>query len=170
MRRFFDPDAYRIVLFDQRGSGRSTPAGSLKDNSPAHLVADIERLREELGIDTWASCLAPLTFASHAYDDFHLLMPLFAAPAIYPQLILVPGAFVLIYIVGQFLQVLGEMLGHPTAVYPQQQVDSLVDPSRANRELVAEPVSRQMLAKSDMGIVASTVAILPGVDALNRWA
>ncbi|MDG1169088.1 MAG: 8-oxo-dGTP diphosphatase MutT, partial [Sulfitobacter sp.] len=35
-------------------------------------------LEEELGINTWASCLAPLTFASHAYDDFHLLMPLFA--------------------------------------------------------------------------------------------
>jgi 8-oxo-dGTP diphosphatase len=35
-------------------------------------------LKEEIGIDTWASCLAPLTFASHAYEDFHLLMPLFA--------------------------------------------------------------------------------------------
>ena len=41
-------------------------------------AALIRELREELGIDTWASCLAPLTFASHAYDDFHLLMPLFA--------------------------------------------------------------------------------------------
>lgn len=38
----------------------------------------IRELQEELGIDTWASCLAPLTFASHAYDGFHLLMPLFA--------------------------------------------------------------------------------------------
>ena len=37
----------------------------------------IRELHEELGIDTWASCLAPLTFASHAYSDFHLLMPLF---------------------------------------------------------------------------------------------
>ena len=41
-------------------------------------VALIRELQEELGIDTWASCLAPLTFASHSYDDFHLLMPLFA--------------------------------------------------------------------------------------------
>ena len=41
-------------------------------------VALIRELKEELGIDTWRSCLAPLTFASHAYDDFHLLMPLFA--------------------------------------------------------------------------------------------
>lgn len=38
----------------------------------------IRELDEELGINTWSSCLAPLTFASHAYDDFHLLMPLFA--------------------------------------------------------------------------------------------
>jgi len=41
-------------------------------------AALIRELQEELGIDTWASCLAPLTFASHGYDDFHLLMPLFA--------------------------------------------------------------------------------------------
>lgn len=41
-------------------------------------VALIRELDEELGINTWQSCLAPLTFASHSYDDFHLLMPLFA--------------------------------------------------------------------------------------------
>ncbi len=41
-------------------------------------AALIRELKEELDIDTWQSCLAPLTFASHAYDDFHLLMPLFA--------------------------------------------------------------------------------------------
>jgi 8-oxo-dGTP diphosphatase len=41
-------------------------------------VALIRELEEELGINTWASCLAPLTFASHSYEDFHLLMPLFA--------------------------------------------------------------------------------------------
>ena len=41
-------------------------------------AALIRELQEELGIDTWTSCLAPLTFASHAYEDFHLLMPLFA--------------------------------------------------------------------------------------------
>jgi len=41
-------------------------------------AALIRELKEELGIDTWQSCLAPLTFASHSYPDFHLLMPLFA--------------------------------------------------------------------------------------------
>ena len=55
-RRFFDPDAYDIVVFDQRGSGRSSPnaaddlAGSLVENTTPKLVGDIERLREHLGI------------------------------------------------------------------------------------------------------------------------
>jgi len=52
-RRFFDPSFWRIVIFDQRGGGRSTPLGEIADNSPDHLVADIERLRRELGIGAW---------------------------------------------------------------------------------------------------------------------
>ncbi len=53
MRRFHDPAHYRIVLFDQRGSGRSTPHADLTDNGTWELVADIERLRNHLGIDRW---------------------------------------------------------------------------------------------------------------------
>jgi len=53
MRRFHDPARYRIVLFDQRGSGRSTPHADLVDNTTWDLVADIERLREKLGIERW---------------------------------------------------------------------------------------------------------------------
>ena len=53
MRRFHDPSKYRIVLFDQRGSGRSTPHAELVDNTTWHLVADIEALREHLGIERW---------------------------------------------------------------------------------------------------------------------
>jgi proline iminopeptidase len=53
MRRFHDPKHYRIVLFDQRGSGRSTPHADLVDNTTWDLVADIERLREQLGIEKW---------------------------------------------------------------------------------------------------------------------
>jgi proline iminopeptidase len=52
-RRFFDPAFYRIVVFDQRGSGRSTPLGELTANTTAHLVADIERLRRLLEVDAW---------------------------------------------------------------------------------------------------------------------
>ncbi|WP_426754476.1 prolyl aminopeptidase [Myxococcus sp. Y35] len=52
-RRFFDPSAYRIILFDQRGCGRSTPHASLEENTTWHLVADMERLREHLGIAKW---------------------------------------------------------------------------------------------------------------------
>lgn len=53
MRRFHDPAKYRIVLFDQRGAGRSTPHADLVDNTTWDLVADIERIREMLGIEHW---------------------------------------------------------------------------------------------------------------------
>ncbi len=71
------------VLLAQRPEGKSMaglwefPGGKVEDGETPE-AALIRELHEELGIDTWASCLAPLTFASHAYDTFHLLMPLFA--------------------------------------------------------------------------------------------
>jgi proline iminopeptidase len=52
-RRFFDPDHYRIILFDQRGSGKSTPAAELKDNTTWDLVKDIETIRQHLNITDW---------------------------------------------------------------------------------------------------------------------
>ena len=52
-RRFFDPERYRIVLFDQRGCGKSKPHASLVDNTTWHLVSDIEALRTHLGIESW---------------------------------------------------------------------------------------------------------------------
>ncbi len=53
MRRYFDPDVYRVILFDQRGCGRSRPTASVEDNTTWHLVADIERLRTLFDIDDW---------------------------------------------------------------------------------------------------------------------
>jgi proline iminopeptidase len=52
-RRFFDPSAYRIILFDQRGCGQSRPFASLEDNTTWALVADMEKLREHLGVERW---------------------------------------------------------------------------------------------------------------------
>jgi proline iminopeptidase len=52
-RRFFDPEAYRVILFDQRGAGRSIPHASLDDNTTWHLVQDIEHIREHFGIEQW---------------------------------------------------------------------------------------------------------------------
>ena len=52
-RRFFDPEFFRIVLYDQRGAGHSTPVGEVTDNTTQRLVADIEVLRQYLGVDRW---------------------------------------------------------------------------------------------------------------------
>ena len=71
------------VLLTQRPPGKAMaglwefPGGKVETGETPE-AALIRELAEELGIDTWSSCLAPLTFASHAYPDFHLLMPLFA--------------------------------------------------------------------------------------------
>jgi proline iminopeptidase len=50
-RRYFDPETYHIILFDQRGAGRSRPLAELTENTTPHLIADIERLREHLRIE-----------------------------------------------------------------------------------------------------------------------
>ena len=75
-----DPDGR--VLLAQRPEGKSMaglwefPGGKVEaGETPEDAL--VRELHEELGIETWSSCLAPLTFASHTYDDFHLLMPLF---------------------------------------------------------------------------------------------
>jgi len=87
-------DADGRVLIARRPEGKPMaglwefPGGKVQDGETPEAAA-IREAREELGIDTRTSCLAPLVFASHAYDDFHLLMPLYAcrvwAGAIVPQ-------------------------------------------------------------------------------------
>ena len=80
-RRFFNPGVWRIVLFDQRGSGRSTPHAELKNNTTQHLIADIEKIRAHLGIErwvvfggSWGSTLALAYAAAHPQRCLSLIL------------------------------------------------------------------------------------------------
>ncbi|MEP3345113.1 MAG: prolyl aminopeptidase [Litoreibacter sp.] len=81
MRRYFDPNVYRIVLFDQRGCGRSRPHASVSDNTTQHLIRDIELIRETFGIDkwvvfggSWGATLSLLYAQSHPERAAHLVL------------------------------------------------------------------------------------------------
>ncbi|MWD27177.1 prolyl aminopeptidase [Aquicoccus sp. SCR17] len=81
MRRYFDPERYRVVLFDQRGCGRSKPHASVEDNTTWHLVADIELIRETLGIEawvafggSWGATLALIYAQAHPERVTHLIL------------------------------------------------------------------------------------------------
>jgi proline iminopeptidase len=81
MRRYFDPAIYRIVLFDQRGCGKSKPHASVENNTTWHLVADIEHIRETLGIQkwvvfggSWGATLALIYAQSHPDRALHLVL------------------------------------------------------------------------------------------------
>lgn len=80
-RRFYDPERFRIILFDQRGSGRSTPHASLEGNTSGKLVEDMEKIREHLGIDkwllfggSWGSTLALLYAQTHPQRVLGLIL------------------------------------------------------------------------------------------------
>lgn len=81
MRRFFDPAVYRIILFDQRGCGRSRPQASVAANTTWHLVADMERIRAELGLSrwllfggSWGATLALIYAQTHPGRVAHLIL------------------------------------------------------------------------------------------------
>ena len=81
MRRFFDPQKYRIILFDQRGCGRSVPFASLEHNTTWHLVRDIEQIRKTLGIDrwilfggSWGATLALVYAQTHPQRVVHMVL------------------------------------------------------------------------------------------------
>ncbi|KKK61052.1 hypothetical protein LCGC14_3018180, partial [marine sediment metagenome] len=81
MRRYFDPSIYRVILFDQRGCGRSRPHASVTANTTWHLVSDIERIRTELGIKSWVvfggswgATLALIYAETHPDRALHLVL------------------------------------------------------------------------------------------------
>jgi proline iminopeptidase len=81
MRRYFDPKIYRIILFDQRGCGRSRPHASVEENTTWHLVADMEAIRIALGLDqmilfggSWGATLALIYAITHPENTAHLVL------------------------------------------------------------------------------------------------
>ncbi|MCE6952230.1 prolyl aminopeptidase [Cereibacter sphaeroides] len=81
MRRYFDPERYRVVLFDQRGCGRSRPHASIEANTTWHLVSDIEAIRQKLGVErwvcfggSWGATLALIYAISHPERVTHLVL------------------------------------------------------------------------------------------------
>ena len=81
MRRYFDPKVYRVILFDQRGCGRSRPHASVDDNTTWHLVADIEKIRQKLNISdwmvfggSWGATLALIYAQTHPDRVRHLIL------------------------------------------------------------------------------------------------
>ncbi|WP_049835853.1 prolyl aminopeptidase [Octadecabacter temperatus] len=81
MRRFFDPEIYRIILFDQRGCGRSRPHASVENNTTWHLVSDIELIREKLGVSdwivfggSWGATLSLIYAQAHPTSVLHLVL------------------------------------------------------------------------------------------------
>lgn len=81
MRRYFDPAVYRIILFDQRGCGRSRPHASIEENTTWHLVADMEAIRASLGLSqmvlfggSWGATLALIYAISHPQNVAHLVL------------------------------------------------------------------------------------------------
>jgi len=81
MRRYFDPSVYRIILFDQRGCGRSRPHAEVEHNTTWHLVRDIEKIRKTLGIDqwivfggSWGATLALVYAIKHPKRAAHLVL------------------------------------------------------------------------------------------------
>lgn len=81
MRRYFDPSIYRIILFDQRGCGRSRPHASVEENTTWHLVADMEAIRAELALDkvilfggSWGATLALVYAITHPENTAHLVL------------------------------------------------------------------------------------------------
>jgi proline iminopeptidase len=81
MRRYFDPSVYRIILFDQRGCGRSRPHASIEDNTTWHLVADMEAIRTAFGLNqmvlfggSWGATLALVYAITHPQNVAHLVL------------------------------------------------------------------------------------------------
>ena len=166
-RRQFDPERYNVLVFDQRGCGKSTPYASLEANTTAHLVADIERLREMAGIDQW------LVFGgswgstlSLAYAQAH--------PERVTELVL-RGIFLFdqyeidwLYKEGGASAVYPDKWDEFVALIPQDEQDDLVEAYR-RRLTSADPDEQLRAAQAWSAWEGSTVTLLPSKETIEHF-
>jgi proline iminopeptidase len=165
-RRLFDPAAYRIILFDQRGCGRSTPHASLEDNTTWHLVADMEAIRQRLGLDRW------LVFGgswgstlSLAYAEKH---PERCTGLILRGIFLLRRAEILWYYQEGASWLFPDLWDDFLAPIPEVERDDLV--AAYNRRLTsADKAVRLAAAKAWSTWEGSTISLLPNPERVKRF-
>lgn len=165
-RRFFDPQAYRIIVFDQRGCGRSRPAASLEDNTTWHLVSDMEALRTQLNVDTW------LVFGG-SWGSTLALAYAQAHPQRVSELVL-RGIFLLRHWELQWFYQQGA-----SAIYPERYADYIAAIPEAERHdlisafykrLLSSDYNQQLAAAKAWAIwEAATSFLHPNEANINNW-
>ena len=166
-RRQFDPQRYKVLVFDQRGCGKSTPYAQLENNTTAHLVADIEKLRELVGVDKW------LVFGgswgstlSLAYAQAH--------PQRVTELVL-RGIFLFdryevdwLYVEGGASAVYPDKWDDFVALIPEEERGDFVEAYR--KRLTGEDADEQLrAAKAWSAWEASTVTLLPSQETMEHF-
>jgi proline iminopeptidase len=166
-RCFFDPAAYRIVLFDQRGCGKSTPHANLEDNTTWHLVADMEALRERLGIErwqvfggSWGSTLAL------AYAQRH---PTRVSELVLRGIFMLRRKELLWFYQSGASSLFPDAWEHYLAPIPMSERDDLMS-AYYKRLTSADPVERQAAARAWSVWEASTSFLMPQPDHVTHAA
>jgi len=164
-RRFFDPAFWRIVLFDQRGAGRSVPLADVTDNSTPHLVEDIERLRRHLGIErwvifggSWGSTLALAYAEAHAERCLALVL----------RGIFLARPFELDWFMHGMRQIFPEAWRAFAGFLPAEERDDLLG-NYYRRLTDPDPVVHHPAARAWDTYESACSTLLPPVDAMPRF-
>lgn len=166
-RRFFNPEAYRIILFDQRGCGKSRPHASLEDNTTWDLVADLEKIREHLGIERWVVFGGSWgSTLSLAYAQTH---PERVLGLILRGIFLAREQDVRWFFQGEAARIFPEAWAHFVEPIPDDERDHMVD--AYYRRLTSEnEIVRMGAAKAWSIWEGSSVTLLPDKNVVDHFS